>query len=127
LLIAFLGWSLASGQDAGTNALPKIPASEARANLGKEVVVTGTVAEVNKTERLVRLNLDKAYPNQALTAVIWADKTNLFPEIENLKGKAVEIRGKITDYRSRPEIVVTKTNQLTVVQAPPNKADEEKK
>ena len=121
------GWTLVSAQEAATNGPPKIHATEARANIGKEVIVSGTVAEVNKAERLVRLNIDKPYPNQALTAVIWADKTNLFPEIENLKGKPVEIRGKITDFRSRPEIVVSSTNQLTVVQAPLNKAAEEKK
>lgn len=126
-LFVLLGRSIVSAQDAATNSIPRIRADQARANVGKEVIVTGIIAEVNKGERLVRLNLDKPYPNQALTAVIWADKTNLFPEIERLKGNSVEIRGKITNYRSRPEIVVSNTNQLTVVQAPLNKAAEEKK
>jgi hypothetical protein len=122
LLALLIGaWSIASAQEAATNGPPRIPASQARTNIGKEVIVTGTVADVNKAERLVRLNLDKPYPNQALTAVIWADKTNLFPEIEKLKGKSVEIRGKITDYRSRPEIVVSSTNQLTVLEKPVEK------
>jgi hypothetical protein len=117
----------AAAQDAQTNTPAKYPASEAKAHIGVEAVVTGTVAEVNKTERLVRLNLDKPYPNQVLTVVIWADKTNLFPEVEKLRGKSVEISGKIVDYRSRPEIVMSSTNQLTVLPTPDKKAPEEKK
>jgi DNA/RNA endonuclease YhcR with UshA esterase domain len=119
--------SILCAQEAGTNAARKITAAEAKANVGKEVTVTGTVADVNKAERLVRLNLDKPYPNQTLTAVIWADKTNLFPEIEKLKGKSVGITGKITEYRSRPEIVISRTNQVTVLQTATDKQSEERK
>jgi len=89
--------------------------------------LTGKVAEVNGTERLMRLNLDNAYPNQTITAVIFANKTNLFPELEKLQNKTVEISGKIADYRGRPEIILTSTNQLKVVEKTESKHSEAEK
>jgi DNA/RNA endonuclease YhcR with UshA esterase domain len=107
-----------------TNSVARISATEAKSHVGAEVIVTGKVAEVNKNERLVRLNLDKGYPNQPFTAIIFADHTNLFPEVEKLKDKSVEVSGKIADYRGRPEIIITSTNQLKVVE---KSSDSEKK
>ena len=94
----------------------KIKAAEAKANIGKEVIIEAKVAEVNKAERLVRLNLEKPYPAQAMTAVIFSPKTNLFPEIEKLQGKQIELTGKISEYHGRPEMILTSTNQLKVVE-----------
>ncbi|MEY2429476.1 MAG: hypothetical protein QOJ40_2361 [Verrucomicrobiota bacterium] len=103
-------------EEAKNNSPPTIKASEAREYIGTNVVVTGKIAEVNKVERLVRLNFDKAFPKQPLTAVIFSTKTNLFPDLEQLKGKNVEVSGKITDYHGRPQIVLESTNQLKVVE-----------
>ena len=112
---------------AATNSVLRISAAEAKAHVGSEVILTGKVAEVNGTERLMRLNLDKAYPNQTITAVIFANKTNLFPEVEKLQHKTVEISGKIEDYRGRPEIILTSTNQLKVVEQADEKQSEVEK
>lgn len=107
-----------------TNSAVRISAAEAKSHVGAEVIVGGKVAEVNKNERLMRLNFDKAYPNQPFTAIIFADHTNLFPEVDKFKDKNVEVSGKIADYRGRPEIIITSTNQLKVVGKP---AESEKK
>ena len=97
-----------------TATLRRIPAAQARQHLNQEAVVTGKIAEVNHTERIVRLNFDKPFPNQTFTAVIFGKQTNGFPLIAELKDKIVEVSGKITEYRNRPEIIITSTNQLRV-------------
>jgi len=109
-----------------TNAPLKIAAAEAKKHLNTEAIVTGTVAEVNLAERLVRLNFEKPFPDQVFTAVIFARNTNLFPNVARLKNKTVEISGRIADYHGRPEIILTSTNQLKVVETPA-KADEAEK
>lgn len=91
---------------------PKIGSAEAADYIGKSVIVTGVVAEVHVSEKLVRLNLDKKFPQQPFTAVIFAGKTNQFQDLAALKGKSVEVTGTVAEYRSRPEIVVGRTNQL---------------
>jgi len=70
---------------------------------------------VNKAQRLIRLNFDKPFPAEPFTAVIFAANTNLFPDIDKLKNQTVEVSGKITAYRERPQIVLTSTNQLRVL------------
>jgi DNA/RNA endonuclease YhcR with UshA esterase domain len=117
LLIGLGAFLTASAQDTSTtNAAPlRVPALEAKKHINTEAVVTGKVAEVNVAERLVRLNFERAYPSNTFTAVIFADKTNLFPNVRELKDKTVEVSGKIVDYRGRPEIILTSPNQLKVV------------
>jgi len=115
-------------QDAATNspgtnapaAAPplKVAASEAKSHIGANAIVTGKVAEVNITERLARLNLVKPFPDQPFTAVFFGSKTNLFPGLEKLEGKTVEVSGKIAEYRNHAEIIINDTNQLRVVEPP---------
>jgi len=105
-----------AAQETATNAPIRLPAAEAKAHLGTNAVVTGVVAEVNVAERLVRINLGKPFPNQLFTAVIFSAKTNLFPEVAKLQGKTVEVSGVIAEYRGRPQIILTRTNQLSVVE-----------
>jgi hypothetical protein len=111
-------------EDAKTNSPAvtpvKVPAKEAKSHIGAEAIVTGQVAEVNQTERLIRLNLEKPYPNQAFTAVIFSPNTNLFKNLDlpSFKDKTVQVSGTIADYHGHPEIILTGTNQLRLVQAP---------
>ncbi len=107
---------LSNAQEAATNTILKIRAAEARQHLNAAVVVSGKIVEVNKAERIVRLNFEKPFPNQPLQAVIFAEKTNLFPNLDKLENKDVEVSGKISEYRKQPQIIITTTNQLKVVE-----------
>lgn len=100
-----------------------IPASEAKNHTNVEAIVTGVVADVHNGGSVVHLNFDKPFPNQTFTAVIFGKQLSLFPDVEKLKGKTVEVSGKIIEYNHRPEIVLTSTNQLKVIEkivAPPD-------
>ena len=108
--------SVVLAQEPKPNDAVRIAAAQAKDHVGETAVVTGKVAEVNIAARLIRLNLDKAFPAQTFTAVIFSDKTNLFPEIAKIKGKNVEVKGTIAAYRDRPQIVLTATNQLKVIE-----------
>jgi len=109
-------------EDSKTNAPTKsaepvnITAAEAKKHVGEQAIVSGTVAEVNKAAALVRLNFEKPYPDSVFTAVIFSRNTNSFPDVDKLKGKKVEVSGKVADYRGRPEIIVNSTNQIKVVE-----------
>ncbi len=106
---------VAGAQESATNALLSIRAAQAKQHVNSEAMVTGKIVEVNKAERIVRLNFEKPFPNMPFTAVIFSNKTNLFPEIDKLKDKTVKVRGIITEYRGRPEIILSSTNQLEVI------------
>ena len=111
-----LASTTALAEDVKTNTPIKIKASEAKANIGTNAIVTGKIAEVNKTERIIRLNFDEKYPKNTFTAVIFPDHMKEFSDMEKLQDKTVEVSGKITAYRDHPQIVVTSTNQLKVLE-----------
>ena len=121
LLLTFSSRNILA-DDAKTNAPAKtdgpikIAATEAKKHVGAEAVVTGVIAEVNKAAALVRLNFEKPYPENVFTAVIFSRSTNDFPEVDKLKGKTVEVSGKIAEYRNRPQIVINSTNQIKVIE-----------
>ncbi len=106
------------GGVAGTNTPVKLRSAEVKDHIGANAIVTGKIAEVNKSASLVRLNFDQPFPKQTFTAVVFSSKTNLFPNLDQLKDKTVEVSGKIMLYRSRPEIQLQTTNQLKVLEAP---------
>ncbi|MEO7294106.1 MAG: hypothetical protein ABIW34_13440 [Ginsengibacter sp.] len=60
------------------------------------------------------LNAGGSYPNAPLTLVIWADARKEFknkPE-EYYAGKAVYVTGKIELFKDKPQIVITKEEQI---------------
>ena len=112
--VALIG-QLSRGADSKTNSVTHITAADAKDHIGAEAAVSGTIAEVNKAEKLVRLNFEKPFPGQPFTAVVFAAKTNLFSDLDQLKDKVVEVSGKITEYHGHPQIVIANTNQIKVL------------
>jgi hypothetical protein len=108
--------SAGGATESTTNSPIRIEAAKAKEHIGARAIVSGTIAEVNVGERIVRLNFEEPYPKTPFTAVIFPANTNKFPEVEKLKGKKVEVNGKITPYHERPQIVLTSTNQVTAVE-----------
>lgn len=46
-----------------------LPAKEAKSKVGETITVEAKVAEVNKTDKIVRINLDARFPKRELTLV----------------------------------------------------------
>lgn len=113
LAAALVAFAMAASADP-VAAPGKIGALDAAKFYGQEMIVTGKVAEVTIRPRIVFLNLDKPYPQSPLALVIFPAATNQFANLNALKGASVEAKGKIISYHNRPEIVLERSNQLTV-------------
>lgn len=94
-----------------------LPAKDAKGKVGETITVEAKVAEVNKTEKIVRLNLGARFPKQELTLVIFSSNFSKFEEVEKLEGKTVRVTGKVTEYQKRPQIVLESKEQLKVQEA----------
>ena len=94
---------------------PRTPAGEATNHIGKAVVIKGTVAQVTKRDTIIYLNFEKKFPDQVFTAVIRQGDFAEFADVEKVEGKKVEVDGKVELFKGRPQIVLTKRNQLRVV------------
>jgi DNA/RNA endonuclease YhcR with UshA esterase domain len=101
---------------AETNAIPlTIGTAQAAANIGKQVTVTGVVAQVSFRPSLVFLNFDKAFPSNLFTVIVRNKNTNEFESLSALKGKSVSVEGKVIDYNGKPEMELTRKTQLKIL------------
>jgi len=95
----------------------KLTAAEAKDHIGETATVCGTVASARYASSTkgqpTFLNLDKPYPNQLFTVLIWGEDRSKFgtPESE-YKGKRICVTGKITEYKGAAEIVATDPQQV---------------
>jgi len=95
-----------------------LTSEEAAHHVGETATVCGSVASANYASHSkgqpTFLNLDKAYPDQTFTAVIWGSDRSKFGTPESaLLGKQVCATGVIQLFRGRPEVILHEPSQLT--------------
>lgn len=96
-------------------------AAQAAERVGESLTVTGRVASSifleNSDRKPTFLNLDKAYPNQPLTVVIFGKDRGLFetPPDQLFKGRIISVTGEVKSYRDRAEIVVTDPKAISLL------------
>jgi hypothetical protein len=108
LLLATLGYAQKS-----------ISAAEAKDHIGEKATVCGEVTSTRYSARSrgnpTFINLDKPYPNQIFTVLIWGSDRSKFgdPE-EGYRSKRICVTGKISDYKGVPEIVAYEPTQIRI-------------
>jgi endonuclease/exonuclease/phosphatase family metal-dependent hydrolase len=93
---------------------------DAGSAVGQTVFVSGKIVNVGKTDRIAFLNFEDKRP-PGFVAVIFSDNWGKFSgDIRDLyKGKIVEIRGMVTTFQGRPQMVVTRPEQIAILDAMP--------
>lgn len=101
------------GADEGVMSIHWSTAGEA---IGEVAYVCGKVIEVRNIGAITFINFDEQRPAK-FVGVVFRDNYGKFPDdIKKLyAGKLVKIRGQITTYRDRPQIVLTSPAQMEIV------------
>jgi DNA/RNA endonuclease YhcR with UshA esterase domain len=99
------------------NAQSKLTAQEAKTHIGETATVCGTVASARYAATTkgqpTFLNLDKPYPNQIFTIVIWGSNRQKFGSPESTyNAKHICVTGEIKEYRGSPEMVADSPKQI---------------
>ena len=103
----------------GQSSRVKLSATEAKNHIGQQATVCGKVASARYAAtsrgKPTFLNLDKPYPSQVFTVLIWGENREKFgtPE-EKYRDKQVCVTGTIAEYRKAPEIVVSDPQSIEV-------------
>jgi hypothetical protein len=119
-VVAMLALSLSA--DPTDNNLPaKIGTYDVTNYYGREMIVTGIIAQISISPKIALLNMDKPYPGSPFTLVIFSSSTNQFGNLKSLKGASVEATGTITNYHDRAEMVLKEASQLKVTGNAPAK------
>lgn len=97
----------------------KIEALKAPFHVGESVMACGILAQVTERPKQTYLSMDKAYPNQSLTLLIWADDYPQF--VQRFGGmkkhikKRVCARGLIEEYKNTLQINVVNPQFLRIM------------
>lgn len=99
---------------------PRVPATEASRHVGEIAEVCGRVASAayiaSVKGRPTFLNLERPYPDQPFTVVIWGSNRAGFasPPERLFDAKSICVTGRIETYRGKPQIEVTDPGQITI-------------
>ena len=96
-----------------------ISAAEAKNHVGERATVCGEVASTHYAARSrgnpTFINLDKTYPKQIFTVLIWGSDRQKFGDPEEaFRSKHICVTGKISDYKGVPEIIAYDPTQIKV-------------
>jgi hypothetical protein len=99
------------------SAQSSIRAAEAKNHLGETRTVCGRVASTHFAAQSrgnpTFLNIDEPYPKEIFTVLIWgSDRPKFGDPEETYRDKRMCVTGKITEYKSVPEIVAHEPSQL---------------
>lgn len=100
---------------AGEDNIKTISTEEVKDYIGKNVIVKGYVADVAIREKVAYLNFDKKYPKNTFSAVIFSEKFSEVGDLNVYKNKNVEVKGTVSTYKDKPQIIVTSKNQIQTV------------
>ena len=91
---------------------------EAKNHVGERATVCGVAASIHYAAQSqgtpTFINLDKTYPNQVFTILIWGEDLAKFDKPASWEGKRICATGTITLYRGSPEIVAKSSNQIAI-------------
>jgi hypothetical protein len=101
------------------HAQTSISAAEAKNHVGERGTVCGDVASTHYAARSrgnpTFINLDKPYPDQIFTVLIWGSDRPKFGDPEAMyRNKHICVTGKISDYKGVPEVVAYEPSQIKV-------------
>jgi micrococcal nuclease len=94
-------------------------AAEAKNHIGEATTVCGEVASTHHATTSrgspTFINLDKSYPNEIFTVLIWgSDRSKFGNPDQDYRKKRICATGHVTDYKGVPEIVAHEPTQIKV-------------
>ena len=96
-------------------ALPKeIGTALAPEYYDEDMAVTGKVVAVSVRSTIAILDLDQPYPDAPMTAVVFDSNFGQFGDLQKYNNHNVEIRGTITEYHNKPEIVLDSPSEIKI-------------
>jgi len=94
-----------------------IDVSEASNIIGNNVTVFSSIASIRATSTITQISLEQKFPNCPLTIIVFAKSYPKFntPLEALLKDKNICVKGVITEYKGKAQIVVEESQQIIIL------------
>ncbi|MDZ4711637.1 MAG: hypothetical protein SGI89_04860 [bacterium] len=95
--------------------LYKISAKEVKDYIGDSLLISGYVADLYLGEKVAYLNFENKFPKNTFSCVIFSGKFNEFGDLSKFKGKNVEVTGRISVFKGKPQTILNSPDQIKII------------
>lgn len=95
--------------------LTRINAKEVKDYIGDSLLVSGYVADLYLGEKVAYLNFENKFPKNTFSCVIFSKKFSEFGDLSKFKGKHVEVTGRISVFKGKPQTVLSSPDQIKII------------
>jgi hypothetical protein len=110
------------GEEPGNNTssgeisnLERITTGQVKTRIGDSLIVEGLVADIYMSNKVAYLNFDDKFPKNSIAGTIFANKFGEFGDLGRFKNKRIEMRGKISTYKNKPQIILQSSDQVRIL------------
>jgi len=95
--------------------LQTITPKEVKAHVGDSLVIKGFVTDVYLSDKVAYLNFENKFPKNIFSCAIFSNKFEEFGDLSRFKNKNVEVNGKITTYKNKPQVILNSKDQIKII------------
>lgn len=89
--------------------------AEVKTHIGDSLTVRGYIADIHINDKVAYLNFENKYPKNIFSCTIFQDKFSEFGNLAEYKGKTVEVSGRISEYRGKPQMILNSVIQINIL------------
>lgn len=93
-----------------------ISCNDASKHVGDSLTVRGYVADVFESEKVSYLNFENKFPRNVFTCTVFAGSAGSFGDLKKYSGRQVEVSGKITSYKNKPQMILWTEAQIRILE-----------
>jgi len=95
--------------------LQTITPKEVKAHVGDSLTIKGFVADIYLSDKVAYLNFENKFPKNMFSCAIFSNKFDEFGDLSRFKNKNVEVNGKITTYKNKPQVILNSKDQIKII------------
>lgn len=104
--------NISSGEKTG---MEIISSQEVKFHIGDSLTIRGFVADIYLSDKVAYINFENKFPKNIFSCAVFENRLNDFGDLSRYKEKTVEVTGKITTYKNKPQVILNSKDQIRIM------------
>lgn len=92
-----------------------ISSQEVKFHIGDSLTIRGYVADIYLSDKVAYINFENKFPKNIFSCAVFENRFNDFGDLSRYKEKTVEVTGKITTYKNKPQVILNSKDQIRIM------------
>ena len=92
-----------------------ISSQEVKFHIGDSLAIRGYVADIYLSDKVAYINFENKFPKNIFSCAVFENRFNDFGDLSKYKEKTVEVTGKITTYKNKPQVILNSKDQIRIM------------